>query len=309
MRNLVTERWSVAGYATFLAERPIELTYIKLQYDYASEIEFQTNGHFCEERCRFIELFQWAKPPDSDGIKRILNQTNSYYAEKWAIANAHVAPTACPAELATLILFRHGRQNSLRGNHIEFGSRVDLDLLDPRRKFNLLRGIAPRLLNAAVASWTLAVDNALRCVESALYLAMALIGIHPFVDGNGRTARLVFTWLIYRWGLPKLWLAEANDGEFLRVGAGTDSTEYLMGQFILSLSGGHNRVKHGFAEEYSDREETEALSSLQQHLADLNQDAPFFEPRFAALFSHMQQNHHFRTESPRFECLKVILHS
>jgi hypothetical protein len=164
-------------------------------------------------------------------------------------------------------------------------------------------------LEVAVNDWIDSVGRTLQKHEAALYLAMAFIAIHPLVDGNGRFGRIAYTWLLRRWNLPVLWFAEAGDGEFFRVGFGIDSTEYLMGQFMLRLCAGYNRVKHGFAEDYPVAEENQALESLQEHLSGLTQEDTFSEPAFRALLSHMQQNHHFRKESPRFECLKIILHS
>lgn len=307
MRNL--NPWALDTYVAFLNDTSIEDAYQALAYDYAAEVEFQKSGLFSQERASFLARFQWLHEPSSADIKRFFNQTNTFYAEKWAINNASVAAAQCVGHVIRLILFRQGRSTELRRNHIAYGSRVDLDFFDPRRHFNLLRGIAPNLLDTAIGAWTESVERAFPKEGAALYLAMAFVAIHPFVDGNGRFARIAYTWLLRRWNLPVLWFAEAGDGEFFRVGFGIASTEYLMGQFMLSLCGGRNRVKHGFAEDYPDAENTQALNSLQEHLSGLSQEDTLLEPAFAALFGHMQQNHHFRTESPRFECLKVILHA
>jgi Fic/DOC family len=301
--------WTLQQYIAFLSQCSIERAYRELGYDYAAENEFQKSGSYCEERVRFLKRFQWHHEPQGADIKRIFNQTNTFYAENWAASNVFVSPKECIFRVIQLTLFGQGRSTEFRTKHIAYGARVDLDTFDPRRHFNLLRGIAPRLLDDAVRCWIETVDHTLPRDDAALYLALAFVAIHPFVDGNGRLARVVYTWLLRRWSLPVRWFAEAGDGEFFRVGFGIDSTEYLMGQFILGLCGGYNRVKHGFGEGYSDAEETQALNSLRGHLSVLTQEATYSEPNFAALLGHMLRNHHFRTESPRFECLKVILQS
>jgi hypothetical protein len=301
--------WTLGTYVEFLNNKSIEEVYREFAYDYAKEIEFQKNGLYRDERAIFLARFEWRHEPGFEDVKRFFNQTNTFYAERWAISNAAISPLEFIHRVCQLILFGQGRSTEFRRNQMAYGSRVDLDVFDPRRKFNLLRGIAPSLLEVAVGSWVESVERALQTPEAALYLAMAFIAIHPFVDGNGRFARIAYTWLLRRWDLPKSWFAEAGDGEFFRVGFGIQSTEYLMGQFMLSLCGGYNRVKHGFGEEYPGAEEALALNSLQEHLVGLAREMAFSEPTFAALLSHMRQNHHFRKESPRFECLNILLHS
>jgi hypothetical protein len=294
-------------YENFLMERGIEAAYEDLGYDYSRESDYERLGACDEERKRFLELFKWARVPTSSDIKRLFNQTNTFYAERWAEARSDASPSEWLSEINRLILFGQGKRVGLRTTDIGFGRRADLDFLDVRRGYQLLRGIAPRLLEQAVASWFGCISAGGRARDGACFLAMALIAIHPFVDGNGRAGRLAFTWLLRRWKLPLFWLAEAEDGEYLRVGSGVESTDYLMGNFMLSLSGGYNRIKHGFREDHTSEEEEGAVRVFAMNLTAFNEGKMYKDSCWVDFLAHLEQCGHFVPHSPRFRCLRGLM--
>jgi Fic family protein len=53
-----------------------------------------------------------------------------------------------------------------------------------------------------------------RAMTAAITLQVELVRIHPFVDGNGRTARLLTNWLLVRYGLRPVPL-ERPRGEYI----------------------------------------------------------------------------------------------
>jgi hypothetical protein len=59
----------------------------------------------------------------------------------------------------------------------------------------------PELLNRLM-DWYAASKNVLRPIELAGQAYHHLVTIHPFDNGNGRTARLVADWILQRNGLP-----------------------------------------------------------------------------------------------------------
>jgi Fic family protein len=72
------------------------------------------------------------------------------------------------------------------------------------------------------ANW-LEENQALHPAELAALAHHRLVAIHPFVDGNGRTARLVMNLLLMRQGYPPTVILRANRRQYYRVLAEADA--------------------------------------------------------------------------------------
>lgn len=293
----------------YISNHSITDTYELLKYDYQNESRFEQGLEIDSARIAFLTRFLWRHEPSSKDIRRIFNQINTFYAEQWAMANLQTEPLTFVMECNRLILFRQGKRADIRARNISFGVRKNLDFLDPRRQFKLLRGIAPQFLAQAIREWSTAIGNAHRRSSVALLLAMALIAIHPFSDGNGRLARIAYTWILRRWDLQESWLAEDDEGEFLRTGVGILSTEHLMGMLMLDLCDRHNRIEYGFREVHSKANDEHAFLSLKKHLLNIhsNENSIMNSETFRSLWTHLQETGHFRLTSPRFESLKMLI--
>jgi Fic/DOC family protein len=287
----------------------IEQAYDWLGFDYGRLSSSDTNPQDVVARQRFLSKIAWRVSPSEEHIRRLFNQINTYYAERWCLDNAAADPAMLLLEINRIALYRHGKHLGLRSHGIEFGIRVHLDVLDPWRKWPWLRGGNSECLAEMIADWCKAVASAPPCVDNALALAMAIIAIHPFSDANGRTGRLVLSWLCRRWGVGDLWLDEARDGEVLRTGRGLNSTEYLMASFIIRLMGRHNIVAPGTAR----REQRELgpmmREAMRANLDLISQAQPgvIDSDEFLALKQHWEASGHLRTTSPRFECLGELI--
>jgi hypothetical protein len=308
LQNLASENSSpqtLAELVEFLTAHNIYETYDFLQYDYGQECANELGQNYSAERAAFIKQFNWTFSPTSQIIRRVFNQINTYYAERWAYDNPNVDPFELLIEINRLALYRQGKTIGLRSRSMAFGVRKDLDVLDPRRQFKWLRGIAPEFIGEAITEWSRSIKEVRPNLDTALFLMMALIAIHPFSDGNGRVARVVFTWLTKRWGIQEQWLAEDQEGEFLRTGTGIHSTEHYMGMFMLAFCGGFNRKEYGFHEEYSDRDAEQAFLAAQSRLRAVveNDKRLMNDESFMALKAHLELNNHFKFSSPRFESL------
>jgi hypothetical protein len=220
--------------------------------------------------------------------------------------NAFVSPADFLREINERILFRQGKRLGLRNNDIAYGARRDVDFLDVRRGYKALLGVPGALVEVSLEEWIRAVDCGPRLLNSAMILFLLMIAIHPFADGNGRAARLSFTWLLQRWRLPVLWLAEdISDGEFSRDGFGLASTEYLMMQAIADLGDGHNLIQPGLKERFDCFTGEEFVASIVQKLKSLCvQPANILElPSLSALVRHYIEHDHLVPFSPRFKSI------
>jgi hypothetical protein len=293
----------------FLNTHNIEEAYDFLRYDNSKELKHKHGEDYAAERAAFVQQFQWLLPPSSEYIRRIFNQLNTHYAEDWAFNNLNVNPVDLLIEANRLVLYKQGKATGLRSRNIAFGVRKNLDFLDPRRQFKWLRGIAPKFIAEAIMEWSRTIESVQPNFNTVLFLTMALIAIHPFPDGNGRVARIVFTWLTKRWGIEEQWLAEDRDGEFLRTGEGLHSTENYMGMFLLVLCGGFNRKEYGFHERHTSKDEEQAFLTIQSHFRAVvkGENSMFNEDNFRSLKAHLEDNNHFRLESPRFESLRTVI--
>ena len=56
----------------------------------------------------------------------------------------------------------------------------------------------------------------------SLWRINRLVAVHPFIDGNGRTARLVMNLLLMRDGYPPTIILRANRGQYYRILAQAD---------------------------------------------------------------------------------------
>ncbi|HEX5715860.1 MAG TPA: Fic family protein [Thermoanaerobaculia bacterium] len=297
---------SLDGLVAMLQQNDISSTYRLLGYDYMSEMEFQTcsQGVDSAQRAAFFRRLALTRRISANEVRRLFNQINTFYAETWALDHLEVPPQHLVLKCNELVLFQQGKSVGLRKSAIVFGTRQDLDFLDPRRQFKVLRGISPRLLSQALLDWNNSILKADKNENNAVALAMAFIAIHPFSDGNGRIARMVFTWLMRRWLSSHCWLAEDSDGEFLRLGTGLQSTEHKMAKFLLSLCGGYNRVSYGTLTD-TDSEDDKAHEIMQrnlQHLGALTQTTEFLD-----LVEHLRAGHHLIDETPRFQSLRHFL--
>lgn len=295
---------TVTGLREFVKNRSIEGFYEWLGTDYEKFARELSSSDPVVSRP--LDRIRWKLPPTVEMVRRFLNQVNSFYAEEWALANGGRKPDQFLKSCSALILYRQGKALGFRVRPIEFGVRRDIDVLDPRRHFRLLRGVAPALVPDAITSWVESVGQAERNSDAVLLLTMALIGIHPYADGNGRLARIAYTWLGRRLGLTDRWLAEADDGEFLRVGANVDSTEHLMGAFLTALGGGYNIVPLD-GRSLSPFDERNACSALTNALRE--PDQVYAMKSFIQLRQHLESTGHFRDSSPRFEALKNFIES
>jgi Fic family protein len=309
-----------------LTHNTIEETYQFLDYDYEEELlykraakeltvgQLDLNRQMPEHGSRrqsFLGRFDWCgdKLPSHEHILRLFNQVNTFYAERWAMSHLTAEPQSFLKECGRLILHRQGKQSGFRIKNISFGIRKDIDFLDPFRQFKILRGTAPSLINQVSTMWSDVAQTSRHDSDRALLLAMALIAIHPFPDGNGRLARITYTWFTRRWGLEECWLAEDSTGEFLRTGFGRHSTEYLMSALILELCGGYNRNDFGYGAVHSEREDQMAARVLESQLQGLLQNDPaiFRSESFTLLRDHLQKEGHFSARYPRFEALREII--
>ena len=71
--------------------------------------------------------------------------------------------------------------------------------------------------------WLAADASALHPVEQAALAHHRLVAIHPFIDGNGRTARLVMNLLLMRAGYPPTIIMKTNRRQYYQVLAQADA--------------------------------------------------------------------------------------
>lgn len=285
----------------------IEQLYDSLGYDYAKNANFDAavdDG----ERERFLQAIAWREPPTSEVVARLFNQINVHYAERILLKSPRCNALALLDDLNSCLLFKQGKHIGIRERRIGYGYRVHLDFMDPFRRLKWLAGTAPADIRDLLQLWSNTADRCVPRRPNALALAMSLIAIHPFVDANGRSARLIYTWLCERWQLDcDKWLAEGSDGELLRTGHGVFGTEYLMARFMIALCDGANQIDPGFRGVTDDVRMSEGLRRSLLLIERENEVLDSF-PEFASLQSHLESHGHFRTTSPRFECLRSWLY-
>jgi Fic family protein len=70
--------------------------------------------------------------------------------------------------------------------------------------------------------WLSGPAQMLHPIERAALAHHRLVTVHPFIDGNGRTARLVMNLLLMRHGYPPTIILRANRGQYYRILARAD---------------------------------------------------------------------------------------
>lgn len=284
----------------------IQQLYNRLDYDYGQEKLFSSNPDLIgERRKKFLDIFSWKVEPQSEYVLRLFNQINTHYAEDWALQNLHINSLSLLKEINNILLYRQSKQMWLRKENITYGRRVHLDVLDVYKSIKWLRGINPKFLPDIIHHWSQAVDifisNHKITKSVVLAMTMLFIAIHPFEDGNGRIARIIYSWLLKKNELELLWLREADDGEIYRSGFKEKSTEYLMGTYISELCGNYNDILT-----YDD---DKAYSILLSNIKLLLKDFTLLlnSITFRRLEEHLEKDNHYVKSSPRFESLITII--
>lgn len=291
-----------SGLAALLESADPQSVYELLDFDYASEMLYSsdpTSVEVAQRRASFIERVDFVCPPTSHEVRRLFNQINTFFAERWACAHLDVNPIELIRTCNDMVLLRQGKRTGFRRHDMAFGKR-QVDFVDPLKQYKLLRGIAPQWMEGCLADWARAAQRGPGRFELTLAIMMCLVAIHPFYDGNGRVARIVFTWLGWKWGIGEQWLGEDGDGEFLRTGSGLESTEHIMAALVLRICEGHNRFGPGLVDDGA-----AAASALRRTLVDL--ELLVVSREFAVLVDHLRRGGHVRGESPRLKALGGVL--
>jgi hypothetical protein len=298
-----TSSFSIRELERAVTSYDIARLYEILDYDYAaaSQNAARVDDDVLARRDRFLRQLCLLRTPTDEEIRRFFNQLNAAYADKLIWANTAALPGDFLTTANQLMLYRQGKRLGLRDRAIAFGARLDLDVLDPLRAYKVLTGVAPPFLPNTLAEWANAVDVSDKRQEAAIALAMCLIAIHPFTDGNGRVGRLVFTWLCARWGIQTEWLSEGSDGELLRTGVGVHSTEHLMTRLMSRAAEGHNRA-FPYGDFDSAATAAAALRRTMRNLPALMESAEFI-----LLREHLSCYDHIRPVSPRFQSLETFM--
>lgn len=79
-------------------------------------------------------------------------------------------------------------------------------------------------------------------IRLAVFCHFSLIEIHPFSDGNGRTARLIMNYILLKYDLPLLVIRSENREDYIQALKGSRNTGnidpfmvFVMKQYIISL--------------------------------------------------------------------------
>lgn len=86
-------------------------------------------------------------------------------------------------------------------------------------------GVVPAKMRGII-DWFIKNKSRLHPVETAALLHHKLVNVHPFFDGNGRTARLVMNLLLMRQGYPLAIILKNDRKKYYRVLARADKGEY-----------------------------------------------------------------------------------
>ncbi len=117
-------------------------------------------------------------------------------------------------QIHTLILARIDDENA--GRYRQVPVRIAGAAHEPAPPWDI-----PAQMNGW-ATWVQTQEGRLDPVELAAAAHHRLVAIHPFIDGNGRTARLIMNLLLLRAGFPPAIIARANRQQYYRVLAQAD---------------------------------------------------------------------------------------
>ena len=114
----VDEKLTLASLTERLSACSIEDIYNWFGYDYSREILVDHQTAISDsDRARFITLFSWRSPPTTEILKRLFNQTSTFYAERFALDHSGIEPNTILTKSNQLCLFRHGKHTGLRSKH------------------------------------------------------------------------------------------------------------------------------------------------------------------------------------------------
>jgi hypothetical protein len=287
----------------------IEESYKIFNYCYEFEVENNKSSAYEKERASFLGQFAWKKSPNHSIVLRLFNQINSFYAEREIGNWLDLSMYNVTNKINALLLYRQGKYLGFRKSDISFGVRKHVDRYDPISRYKWFYGIGPDHLTETMEKLSAIIPLADRQIENGLVIYMMLICIHPFADGNGRAARLMFTWLMLYWKMDKCYINEDLDGEFLRIGENIHSTEYIMGSFIKDLCNGFNQVPYLYGDFKTKENEKLAYTALLEKFKILKDGRYFGEiyPSFKLLTANFENTQQIINSSPRFNALKEYL--
>lgn len=126
-------------------------------------------------------------------------------------------------------------ENSIRSLHALVVKNTESDYAGRYRDINVMIGGAdhtppdasqvPMQMNELL-KWLNAQKKKIHPVELAALLHHKLVHIHPFVDGNGRTARLVMNLFLMQFGYPLVIVLKNDRKKYYRVLSAADKADY-----------------------------------------------------------------------------------
>jgi Fic family protein len=186
------------------------------------------------------QMLESDRKPRNSGEQMIVN---NYAAMQWIVQNKKTSVT----ESSLLELHRLITSNTLgeKGEEGAFRTTDDVQVIDTQTGHVLHTPPAAKDLEELMKSFcrfmndTRKEDFFLHPISKAIILHFLIGYIHPFVDGNGRTARALFYWYLIRKGY---WLIEYmsvsriilnSKGQYSRAYQHTEKDENDLTYFVL----------------------------------------------------------------------------